>query len=625
MKLCRIILAVCVAACLFCGTRLAAQSPDSQINASKLDSLVARAGALRKAYDFAAAAELCGNALAQMPADSAGTELLEDEMVLAQNGAIMRDFCLQPTVVAKYNFPLDEFFLYYPMAADSWRPTPAQLDALAASDPLSRAMYAPFPSGDLYFCAHDEAGVRNIYHTHLKDTLWTRPRLINETLTSSADEVFPWLSPDGKNLYFSSRGLYGMGGFDIYVSAWDEAAQDWGAPVNLGFPFSSPYDDFLYVNSDDGQYTVFASNRECTPDSVTVYVLEYESLPVRKKIESASDLRSLCQLEPRTDRSKIDSGLQGRIQEDENVRKYVEAMDKVRTIRDSIGIINSRLDMMRASLKSESEEARETLMKDILATELSIPQRQKQLSEALGELRKIEMDFLSNGIVIDPDQLREEADREVVGTSPGYVFSKARMGEGLAMTFEEPEPSFDYSFQLLDRGQFALDNTLPPGLVYQIQIFTTSRLAGINDLKGLSPVFERLIGPGRRAYSAGLFRSYDDVLANLNVAKKAGFRGAMIVAFNDGEQVSIPEARELESKVTSLYVLRLFPGDGEGLNENVLEIIHAWTDKDISRSAARGESVFEIGPFRELDECEQLRDALSGSGLRRIAIVRIDE
>ena len=61
------------------------------------------------------------------------------------------------------------------------------------------------------------------------------------------------------------------------------------------------------------------------------------------------------------------------------------------------------------------------------------------------------------------------------------------------------------------------------------------------------------------------------------------------------------------------------------LNENVLEIIRAWTDKDISRSSSRGESVFEIGPFRELDECEQLRDALLDAGLRSIAIVRIED
>ena len=61
----------------------------------------------------------------------------------------------------------------------------------------------------------------------------------------------------------NSKGLYGMGGYDLYVSQWNSETGDWDVPVNMGFPYSSPYDDFLFINTEDGKYSIFASNRGC--------------------------------------------------------------------------------------------------------------------------------------------------------------------------------------------------------------------------------------------------------------------------------------------------------------------------------------------------------------------------
>ena len=55
--------------------------------------------------------------------------------------------------------------------------------------------------------------------------------------------------------HFASKGLYGVGGYDLYVSELDKETGDWSIPVNMGFPYSSPYNDFLLVNSEDGKYT----------------------------------------------------------------------------------------------------------------------------------------------------------------------------------------------------------------------------------------------------------------------------------------------------------------------------------------------------------------------------------
>jgi outer membrane protein OmpA-like peptidoglycan-associated protein len=75
------------------------------------------------------------------------------------------------------------------------------------------------------------------------------------------DEDAPFLHPNGKTLYFSSRGHKGAGGYDIFRSEL-KAPQQWSAPENLGFPLNSPDDDIYFVLSANGKSAYFASNRK---------------------------------------------------------------------------------------------------------------------------------------------------------------------------------------------------------------------------------------------------------------------------------------------------------------------------------------------------------------------------
>ena len=593
--------------------------PSAEVSSQSL------ADSLRKAYDFRGAVDWCERMMAVT--DSSRRGPLEEEALLSRNGLAMTRFCSQPEVVAKYRFSLDDFFLYYPLQDHAWRHLPNSLDSLSAGSGLVRAMYVPQDARQIYYSAQDAEGIRNLYRTTLKDSLrWSEPQLINEDITSSSDEIYPWLSADGKSLYFASKGLYGMGGYDLYISRWNETALDWDPPVNLGFPYSSPYDDFLFAHSEDGQYMVFASNRACSRDSVCVYVLAFDSMPVRKEISTVDGLKALCALSPREDRTEVSRPATQSLMEDDNVRQYIAALDRVRGIRDSIALYNRTLEGLREALKTESDAAAQArLREEILNGEIALPGRQKQLGAALKELQRIEMEFLANGIVIDPDQLRSEADREVIGTDSHYVFAKNEWGPALELDVERPVPTFDYSFKILDVGQFAEDNTLPAGLVYQIQLFASSRKATERELKGLSPVFERSGSAGKHVYSVGVFRSYADVLSHLNKVKSRGFKGAMIVAFRDGKMIAVPEARKLESSIARTYKVQIWPEDGQNLPDAALDTIHALCDKDIIRSREGAALVYEVGPFTDRQEAATLVSALRKAGVDQASVTEIEK
>lgn len=579
--------------------------------------LLMKADSSRMAYNFQEAVKYCEAAVDAL--DSTSSAKAEEQLLLARNGLNMMGFCSQPVVVAKQTFPLQDFLLFYPLKDFSWRKSPNQLDSLGG-DNLSRAVYVPDGSRDIYYSAKDEEGIRNIYATHLADSLWSVPALINEQLTSSSDEIYPMLSPDGQSLYFASKGLYGMGGYDLYVSQWNKETGDWDVPVNMGFPYSSPYDDFLFVNTEDGKYSIFASNRECGRDSVTIYVLEYDGMPVRKAVTEVDELRELAALNPAGNHPGIDNGSAVSGETDESTRKYMDKMREVRSLRDSVARFGKNLDKLRSGLATASDEEKARLTAEITDKEMMLPTLNSTLNAAVKELQNIEMDFLANGIVIDTRKLQAEADKEIVGASSGYTFSKNSFGPDLRLDIRKPKPTFDYSFMILPEGRFAESNTLPDGLVYQIRIFTLSRKASVADLNGLSPVFERTTTSGKHAYSAGLFKSYKDALSNLNKVKKRGFRDAQIDAFLNGQVIGVSKARELESKVKALMMVRIYPEDGQSLSEQAIAAIHEHSDKDLIKSVEAGSVVFTTGPFEDKSQVDAIVAALKAAGVENISV-----
>lgn len=581
--------------------------------------LMIKADSCRMAYSFAEAVQYSESAVEAL--DSTASARAEEQLLMARNGLNMMSFCSQPTVVAKQTFPLKDFFLFYPLKDHSWRKTPNQLDSLGG-DNLSRAIFIPDGSRDIYYSAKDEEGIRNIYATHLTDSLWSVPTLINEQMTSSSDEIYPMLSPDGQSLYFASKGLYGMGGYDLYVSNWNSETNDWDMPVNMGFPYSSPYDDFLFVNTEDGKYSIFASNRECGRDSVTIYVLEYDSMPVRKAVTDVDELRALASLNPARDHSRIDNdaAVPDEGQQDESTKRYMDKMREVRALRDSVARFGKNLEKMRSGLAGASGEEKARLTAEISDKEMMLPTLNSALNAAVKELQNIEMDFLANGIVIDTRKLQAEADKEIVGASSGYTFSKNSYGPALHLDIMKPKPTFDYSFMILPEGRFAENNTLPEGIIYQIRIFTLGRKATVADLNGLSPVFERTTTSGRHAYSVGLFKSYKDVLSNLNKVKNRGFRDAQIDAFHNGQVINVRKARELESKVRTLFMVKIFPEDGQSLSEQAIAAVHEHSDKDLIKSVEAGSVVFTTGPFEDKSQVDVLVAALKAAGAENVSV-----
>ena len=117
-------------------------------------------------------------------------------------------------------------------------------------------------SGDtLYFVSDKVAGGyggKDIWMSVKIGGLWSTPENLGPDINTAGDEMFPYAHPDG-SLYFSSNGLPGLGGLDIF-HAVRTGKNSWNV-VNMMPPFNSNYDDFGITFEGKKPKGYFSSNR----------------------------------------------------------------------------------------------------------------------------------------------------------------------------------------------------------------------------------------------------------------------------------------------------------------------------------------------------------------------------
>ena len=113
-------------------------------------------------------------------------------------------------------------------------------------------------SSDLYMCRKDNKGN------------WSKPVSLGSSINTEGDEMFPFIDLDN-TLYFSSNGLVGHGGLDIYMAPWDATTGTFGTPVDMAAPLNSSYDDMSLALNPTGDAGYFASNRPAPMKDDNIY------------------------------------------------------------------------------------------------------------------------------------------------------------------------------------------------------------------------------------------------------------------------------------------------------------------------------------------------------------------
>ncbi len=123
-------------------------------------------------------------------------------------------------------------------------------------------------------------GGTDIYVTRYENETWSEPKNLGDKVNTKGNELYPFLY-NNEVLYFSSDGLDGLGGLDIYqISA---SKTDDNVPENLGYPINSTYDDFALITK-DGNMGLFSSNRLGGAGSDDLYSYEMINPPTEEML-----------------------------------------------------------------------------------------------------------------------------------------------------------------------------------------------------------------------------------------------------------------------------------------------------------------------------------------------------
>jgi outer membrane protein OmpA-like peptidoglycan-associated protein len=102
----------------------------------------------------------------------------------------------------------------------------------------------------------------DLYVSFYENGRWSRPMDLGEGINTKYSETTPFLSADGKTLYFSSDRPGGQGSQDIYLTRrLDDTWQNWRKPQNLGSPINTEEYDAYYSIAAKGDYAFFMSGK----------------------------------------------------------------------------------------------------------------------------------------------------------------------------------------------------------------------------------------------------------------------------------------------------------------------------------------------------------------------------
>lgn len=148
-----------------------------------------------------------------------------------------------------------------------------------------------------YFSSNRPGGLggRDIYRVvKLPNGNWSKALNLGPAINTPYDDDAPFITPDGKTLYFSSEGHTNMGGFDIFRSMINDDGT-WSQPENLGYPVNSVGDDIYLVLSSDGSQGYFSSARNDGYGQTDIYSVVLSSVQmefaiVRGNVMSSDDI-----------------------------------------------------------------------------------------------------------------------------------------------------------------------------------------------------------------------------------------------------------------------------------------------------------------------------------------------
>ena len=240
---------------------------------------------------------------------------------------------------------------------------------------------------------------------------WSKPQPL-QGLSEGIDEAsYPFMLTDGLTFYFAGKGEESIGGYDIFMTRYDSRSGSFLKPENIGMPFNSEANDYMYAIDEANRIGYFVSDRRQPEGKVCIYIFipsdtrkTYDnSKYTEEQIRNFADIASIADTwgngtERKAALDRIKSkyathDVPGQLVSTGDAASAVEfhskeansLYQKLLKEQNALDIVNSNLDMLRQKYHKANASERNSMKSEILKLEeqaLQLNTSVKQLTKA---------------------------------------------------------------------------------------------------------------------------------------------------------------------------------------------------------------------------------------------------
>ncbi len=274
-----------------------------------------------------------------------------------------------------------------------------------------------------YYSVADASGNAEIGTIDKLGTNWTKGKRL-EGLSYANPLNYPYLMADGVTLYFGQKGGNNtLGGYDIFVTRYDAESGTYFRPENIGLPFNSPANDYMYLEDETDNIGWFVTDRRQPDGKVCIYTFipnktrrnydlsEYDEAQVKRfaAIESISDtwtdnqkkeeaLQRLAQMREHLQQTSSEDNILFVINDNTTYRQISQFRSpsakklflSLIQIQERFAADSERLESLRDQYAGGSEVTRARLTPTILDLEKTLEQTELEIKGMEKQIRNTE-------------------------------------------------------------------------------------------------------------------------------------------------------------------------------------------------------------------------------------------
>lgn len=125
-----------------------------------------------------------------------------------------------------------------------------------------------------YYSMEDSLGHFRLYAANIIDGKMTDAKKVEGINVTSIYKAanYPFMMADGMTFYFAAKGKESIGGYDIFVTRYDAETASFLKPENIGMPFNSTANDYMYAIDEYANIGWFATDRHQKEGKVCIYM-----------------------------------------------------------------------------------------------------------------------------------------------------------------------------------------------------------------------------------------------------------------------------------------------------------------------------------------------------------------